>query len=122
MAQSALIVPDMDDENNVYFEPGAALINDRGRKAIFIYAKRLKSDPRLHVVLRGYPDHVGSLAYNLARSQGRVDAVERALEGLGVPSYQIRQRAYGLPDPDFAECTRTDCRHPQRRVDLVLSK
>lgn len=120
----SLVIPDLDDENNVYFEPGTSAINDRGRKAISAYARKLKSDPQLRVVLRGFSDPLGSRAYNLARSQDRVDAVERALENLGVPIYQIRKQAYEVPDADPAECSPPDCHQDRKRgrVDLVLSR
>jgi outer membrane protein OmpA-like peptidoglycan-associated protein len=110
-----------DDEGRVCFEAESPVIDERGRQAISSYAKRLKDDPRLHVILRGFPAGQGSRAYNLARSQERIDAVEHALERLGVASYQIRKRSHDSPD-DEPEVAAGDCRQGARSVDVVLSK
>lgn len=115
-------MPNADDDNSVCFEPETAVIDERGRQAISAYAKKLKNDSRLRVVLRGFADDQGSRAYNLARSQERIDAVERALERLGVASFQIRKRTLGLAKSGAAELTASDCRQWRRRVDVVLSK
>lgn len=121
-AVPAEAAPNPDHEDNVCFAPGTAVIGERGRLSISSYANKLKSDPRLHVILRGFSGNPGSRAYNLARSQERIDAVEHALEHLGVASYQIRKRSYGLPAADDADCAVADGRQSRRRVDVVLSK
>lgn len=111
-----------DDEGRVCFEAETPVIDERGKQAIFSYAKKLKDDPRLHVILRGFPSGQGSRAYNLARSQERIDAVEHALERLGVASYQIRKRSHDSPPTDDPEFAAGDCRQRTRSVDVVLSK
>ena len=113
--------PISDDENSVCFAAETSAIDERGKQAISSYAKKLKDDPRLHVILRGFPAGQGSRAYNLARSQERIDAVEHALERLGVVSYQIRKRSHDSPD-DEPEVAAGDCRQRARSVDVVLSK
>lgn len=110
-----------EDEGRVCFEAETPVIDERGRQAISSYAKKLKDDPRLHVILSGFPAGQGSRAYNLARSQERIDAVEHALEHLGVASYQIRKRSHDSPG-DEPESAAGDCRQRARRVDVVLSR
>jgi outer membrane protein OmpA-like peptidoglycan-associated protein len=59
----------------------------------FLVYLQVKPDARL--TLKGHADPRGSVEYNQALSQRRVDRVKGFLDGLGVPSANIQTEAFG---------------------------
>jgi outer membrane protein OmpA-like peptidoglycan-associated protein/opacity protein-like surface antigen len=59
----------------------------------FLIYLQVKPDARL--TLKGHADPRGSVEYNQALSQRRVDRVKRFLDGLGVPAANIQTEAFG---------------------------
>jgi outer membrane protein OmpA-like peptidoglycan-associated protein len=55
----------------------------------------LQSKPDAHLTLEGHADPRGSVEYNQALSQRRVDRTKRFLVGLGVPEASIQTKAFG---------------------------
>jgi outer membrane protein OmpA-like peptidoglycan-associated protein len=110
--------PRLDAENSVYFSLGSVDIDDAGRAVVRRHAEKLKSNPRLRVVLFGHTDHLGSREYNVALGQKRVAAVEKALRASGVPGRQIRKNSYGYEKATPSPCNTDACRQHLRRVEL----
>ena len=55
----------------------------------------LQSKPDAHLTLEGHADPRGSVEYNQALSQRRVDRTKRFLVGLGVPEASLQTKAFG---------------------------
>ena len=110
----------VDNENNVFFVLGSSGINAVGRKKVQDHARRLKADPKLEVTLVGYTDDLGSLSYNLAIAEQRVNAIHKELRSNGVRSNQIRRHVAG-PEQLSPACRSTECRKKMRRVQFVYS-
>jgi outer membrane protein OmpA-like peptidoglycan-associated protein/opacity protein-like surface antigen len=55
----------------------------------------LQSKPDAHLTLEGHADPRGSVEYNQALSERRVDRTKRFLVGLGVPEASIQTKAFG---------------------------
>lgn len=116
----AQVMAAVDNENNVFFVLGAAMVDAVGRKKVRDHAERLKADPKLEVTLVGYTDDLGSPSYNLAIAEQRVNAIHKELRSNGVRSSQIRRHVAG-PAPLAPACRSTECRRKMRRVQFVYA-
>jgi peptidoglycan-associated lipoprotein len=81
-------------------------------------ARCLGADRAVHVVIEGNADERGTVEYNLHLGDRRASAVERYLEGMGVPGPQLATVSYGKEIP---LCTRHDeeCWSRNRRASVV---
>ncbi|HEY6106955.1 MAG TPA: OmpA family protein [Anaeromyxobacteraceae bacterium] len=59
----------------------------------------LGADRGVHVLIQGNADERGTVEYNLALGDRRAAAVDRYLEGLGVPATQLATVSYGKELP-----------------------
>jgi outer membrane protein OmpA-like peptidoglycan-associated protein len=59
------------------------------------FKKYLESKPDAHLILGGHADHRGSVEYNQALSQRRVDRVKSFLVEQGIPEADIETKAFG---------------------------
>ena len=79
---------------DVRFRFGKADLDDGAQTALLGLVKEMKQNARLAVELEGYTDSAGSLEYNVALSQRRVEAVRRFLVQQGIEVSRIN--AIGL--------------------------
>jgi outer membrane protein OmpA-like peptidoglycan-associated protein len=93
---------------DIYFGFDKAELDDRAQTTLAGLVKELKSNPRTAVELQGYADPKGSLGYNVALSQRRVEAVRRYLVQQGIELPRIH--AIGL-GPIFDK----DVENPKKR-------
>ena len=70
-------------------------LNDTAQTALLTLIKELRENPRLSVDLEGYADPKGTLGYNVALSQRRVEAVRRYLVDKGVALPRIHSVGLG---------------------------
>ena len=110
----------VDNENNVFFVLGSSDVDAAGRQKVQDHARRLKADPKLEVTLVGYTDDLGSLSYNLAIAEQRVNAIYKELRSNGVRSNQIRRHVAG-PEQLSPACRSIECRKKMRRVQFVYT-
>jgi outer membrane protein OmpA-like peptidoglycan-associated protein len=59
------------------------------------FKKYLEAKPDAHLILGGHADHRGSVEYNQALTERRVDRVKRFLVEQGVPEANIETKAFG---------------------------
>jgi outer membrane protein OmpA-like peptidoglycan-associated protein len=86
----------------IRFPFAKAELSDAAQTALVGLAREMKENPRLAVELEGYTDSSGSLDYNLALSQRRVEAVRRFLVQRGVELRRINAAGLGpLADRDL---------------------
>src|SRR5262245_5794432 len=83
------------DTVEVRFAFGRADLADNAQTALVGLAKEMIENPQMTVELEGYTDPSGSLDYNLALSQRRVDAVRRFLVQRGVEQRRILAAGLG---------------------------
>lgn len=79
----------------VRFAFNKADLTDAAQTALVGLAKEMAEDPRLAVELEGYTDATGSLDYNLALSQRRVESVRRFLVQRGLELRRINAAGIG---------------------------
>jgi outer membrane protein OmpA-like peptidoglycan-associated protein len=79
----------------VRFAFAKADLGDAAQTALVGLAREMKANPRLALELEGYTDPSGSLHFNLALSQRRVEAVRRFLVQQGIDQRRIQGIALG---------------------------
>jgi len=79
----------------VYFSPDSIDLSDAAQTALGWVAKEMEEHPSLTVELGGYSDPRGSLDYNYALSQRRVEAVKRFLMDRGIQLGRIQSASLG---------------------------
>lgn len=117
----AQIIAAVDAKENLFFVQGSAELDAAANQALAQHALRLKANPRQVVTLVGHADDLGSPAYDLAIAERRVQAVYKALRGLGVGATQLRSYSLGSEKLSLA-CRSEACRRRMRRVELVYSE
>lgn len=73
----------------IYFKPDAYKVDARYRRVLQAHARRLKADPRLHMVIEAHADGRGERDYNLALSKKRAETVAKHLKAQGVQARQL---------------------------------
>lgn len=114
----APVRPDYD--RNVYFAPGKAELDERGRSTLSACARRLRENGKLTISLLAFTDHLGSRSINLAVAEQRLRAVESFLRSQGVAQRQIRRSGMGTDKLRPPRCTVESCRQAMRRVELTV--
>ncbi len=84
---------------------------------IFAY---LKANPKLHIVINGHTDSVGSDDYNLQLSGKRAKAVSDYLIQMGIPTNRIIWQGHGGKKPKVSNDSK-EGRKRNRRVEFVIS-
>src|SRR4029077_20894088 len=78
--------------------PDGGLLPSQRRTLVSLaddFKKYLEAKPDAHLTLEGHADPRGSLEYNQALSERRVDRVRGFLVALGVPASNIQTKAFG---------------------------
>ncbi len=105
--------------NGILFDTGKTDLKPESNAAIAEVAKLLKADPALLLYVVGHTDNVGGLESNMRLSQGRAEAVVKALVG-GHGIAPARLKAFG--NGPYAPVSTNDTdegRARNRRVELV---
>ena len=106
---------------NVNFAFDKSVVKPEFMPKIQEVADFMKQNPGFRVVLEGHTDSKGSDAYNMKLSDQRAKAVEKVLEGLGVPAAKVTTEAYGETKPVATNDTE-EGRAENRRVDAKFNK
>jgi outer membrane protein OmpA-like peptidoglycan-associated protein len=98
----------------VYFSPDSIDLTDAAQTVLVWVAKEMDEHPTLTVELGGFTDPRGSVDYNYALSQRRVDAVRKFLIDKGIQLARIQSASLGpLTNSDIPDAKK-------RRVTLKL--
>jgi outer membrane protein OmpA-like peptidoglycan-associated protein len=101
------------------FPAGEARLPAAASPTLDRLAELLIQYPRLSVRVVGHTDSVGAEGANLALSQGRADAVKRALVTRGVPADRINAIGKGEAEP-IADNASEAGRKQNRRIEIYL--
>jgi outer membrane protein OmpA-like peptidoglycan-associated protein len=106
---------------DVLFEPGSAEVRPGAQPALRKLADFLQQYPQRRVLIEGHTDSAGSAASNTALSQRRAQAVNRALDGMGVAADRATAIGYGEDYPVADNSTSTN-RALNRRVEVYIAE
>jgi OOP family OmpA-OmpF porin len=79
-----------------------------------------KTHPSSKIIVQGYTDAQGSLAYNEALSQNRAETVRAYLVSHGVPADRLTATGFGPRNPVATNDT-VEGRANDRRVEIVVT-
>ena len=102
----------------VNFATGKTDILPVSQAQISEVATFLKAHPEIKVAFNGYTDNVGDSAKNQTLSEGRANAVMKAIIAQGVEAERVSAKGFGDKDP-VADNATADGRAKNRRVELV---
>jgi peptidoglycan-associated lipoprotein len=83
----------------VYFDYDSNLIKDEFRPVVEGNAKRLSGNASQKIIIEGHTDERGGSEYNLALGQRRAEAVQKALDLLGVTGGRVEAVSFGKERP-----------------------
>jgi len=106
---------------DVLFENNRAEVKPGAQASLAKLADFLQQNPSRSVLIEGHTDSVGSAASNTALSRRRADAVDMALEGLGLAANRATTVGYGEDYP-VADNTSASNRALNRRVEIYIAE
>ena len=103
----------------VYFSSGSTVLTQETKSNLdWAYEKMIRF-PRENMIAIGYTDSLGDAKSNFSLAKKRAQAVKNYLVKKGIEADRIAVAFQGEFDP---VCTKSDCQHLNRRVELKLSK
>lgn len=106
--------------SDVLFGTDMARLNVQGMRTAQQLADILRQNPQRTVLIEGFTDSTGTAAYNQVLSERRANAVNMALQDLGIGRERIAAQGLGEEYPVASNATAND-RQLNRRVEIVLS-
>ncbi len=107
---------------SVYFAAGAATLDGVANSVLLRHVAKLRANPELQVTIVAHTDELGSASLELARSQLRLDAVRRYLDGANILPARVRALNHGSENSPVSACDDDDCRRSRRRVDFLFHR
>ncbi|MBR5074081.1 MAG: OmpA family protein [Bacteroidales bacterium] len=104
--------------NNILFVSGKADLKPESMEEIKKVADYMKKNPNVRFEVQGHCDNQGSDKVNDPLSQQRAEAVVKALEGMGVDSFNLRAVGKGSHEPVADNSTEAG-RAKNRRVEFI---
>jgi peptidoglycan-associated lipoprotein len=106
-------------KRSIYFDYDSFGIRDDARPILQAHAKHLSNNRNTKIALEGNTDERGGSEYNLALGQKRANAVQEALQLMGVYATQMEAVSFGKEKPKatgsdeagYAENRRTDIQY-----------
>jgi len=105
---------------DVLFGTDVSRLSAAGMMSAQKLARILELNPQRTVLIEGYADSTGTAEYNQQLSQRRANAVQGALQQLGVGPERVVVHGYGETYPVAANDS-AESRQLNRRVEIVLS-
>ncbi len=105
--------------NNVFFETGAAVLDEESNLELDMVAELLLKYPNAKVEIGGHTDNVGNDESNHLLSQNRAQVVVDYLIAKGIPVSMMVAKGYGSSEP-LADNATEEGRKLNRRTDLII--
>jgi len=106
---------------DVLFEFNRAEVKPGAQGSLRKLADFLAQNPTRRVLIEGHTDSVGTAAANTVLSRRRADAVDAALEGMGLAANRVTTVGYGEDFPVADNITETN-RALNRRVEVYIAE
>jgi len=106
---------------DVLFEFNRAEVKPGAQVSLRKLADFLAQNPSRLILIEGHTDSVGTAAANTALSRRRADAVDAALEGMGLAGRRVTTVGYGEDYPVADNTTETN-RALNRRVEVYIAE
>ncbi|MDX2195292.1 MAG: OmpA family protein [Cytophagales bacterium] len=107
--------------NNIFFDPGKAVLKPASFPELDKLAKFLLDNPGMVVEIAGHTDNTGSAQKNTQLSRWRARACELYVESKGVTKDQVTFNGYGPSKPVASNATKQG-KALNRRVEFVIKE
>ena len=107
-------------KNDILFETGSAELSDASKKTLTDLNRVLKKYPENIIVVKGYTDSTGTVAYNQTLSEQRAKAVYDFILDNGLKTSSLNYKGYGVKNP-IADNSTAAGRAKNRRVELDIT-
>ena len=105
--------------NNIYFEPGKAVLNTNSSTDLLKLVQFLKDNPLTKLEIQGYTDNTGNAISNKKLSEKRANSIVDYLVLNGVNKSRLTAKGFGALQP-VADNTTTEGKAKNRRVEMKV--
>ncbi|MHB1925932.1 MAG: OmpA family protein [Leptospirillum sp.] len=112
-------------QKDIFFAFNSHRVSYANRSVLLAYARMLKENPSLSIILYGHTDPVGGKKYNRALGFKRALAAKKILVRAGIPARRIRVFSVGKrPAAGFPECKKPSplCYSRDRAVRIRVAR
>jgi len=113
---------EIQSSNTLLFDTGKADIKHDGYAFLDQVATLLQNRTRNNVIIEGYTDNVGGVAFNQDLSELRALSVMKALVDRNVPKQRIKAIGYGMARPVASNSTEEGRQLNRRTVILIVGE
>lgn len=107
--------------NDILYETSSYALNKKSEFILQQFARFLKENPNIEIMIQGHTDDVGDDAKNLKLSEDRAKEVKRYLTTLGIAESRLSSKGYGETKPKKPNTDATS-RAINRRTDFMIQK
>ena len=107
-------------KNDILFEVGSAELSEASKKTLTDLNRVLKKYPENIIVVKGYTDSTGTVAYNQTLSEQRAKAVYDFILENGLKTSSLKYKGLGVNNP-IADNNTAAGRAKNRRVELDIT-
>lgn len=107
--------------NDILYATNSAQLNDRSKFILKGFARFLKENPGITVMIQGHTDDVGDDAKNMTLSEQRAEGVKTFLVSQGIAKDRLTSKGFGETEPKVANDSDAN-RAKNRRTDFVIEK
>ena len=105
--------------NNIYFEPGKAVLNTNSSTDLFKLVQFLKDNPTTRLEIQGFTDNTGNALVNKKLSEKRANSIVNYLVINGVSKSRLTAKGFGALQP-IADNTTAAGKAKNRRVEMKV--
>lgn len=107
--------------NDILFATNSFALNEKSKFILKQFARFLKENPSISIMIQGHTDDVGDDAKNLQLSENRAEEVKKYLVALGVAASRLTAKGFGETQPKVANTSEAN-RSINRRTDFLIEK
>jgi outer membrane protein OmpA-like peptidoglycan-associated protein len=107
--------------NDILCSTASADLSKRSKFILKQFARFLKENQNITILIQGHTDNEGDAQKNLELSDKRAQGVQKYLESLGIDKKRLDAKGYGQTQPK-APNTSAENKAQNRRTDFVIQK
>jgi outer membrane protein OmpA-like peptidoglycan-associated protein/tetratricopeptide (TPR) repeat protein len=107
--------------NDILYSTASADLSKRSKFILKQFARFLKENQNITILIQGHTDNEGDAQKNLELSDKRAQGVQKYLESLGIDKKRLDAKGYGQTQPK-APNTSAENKAQNRRTDFVIQK
>lgn len=107
--------------NDILFATSSYALNDKSKFILKQFARFLKENPSITIMIQGHTDDIGDDTKNLQLSENRANEVKNYLVSLGISASRLTAKGFGETQPKMPNSSESN-RAVNRRTDFLIEK